>query len=194
MEKPLKERRGEWTNIEINASWSKITFISRWKSSTKGGRSTSTSGYKRWRTPMVSLDGVAGVLEARACTIQMYSLTCHGQGFVHNVILLMEVGGSGVGSRIDSKHLRKAKVCALIMCSSCNVSQLPPMYWRKPTQVFWWPLSPPHVKKDKHQKRNNKKTCKATISKGSDVNQHKEISLVEISQNVTSPFTTTCNL
>jgi hypothetical protein len=30
--------------------------------------------------------------------------------------------GGGVGFGVDSKHLRKAKVNVLIICSSCNVS------------------------------------------------------------------------
>ncbi len=34
------------------------------------------------------------------------------------------------------------------------------MYWCKWTQVSWWPFSPPHGGKDKHQKLNTKKHAK----------------------------------
>ncbi len=47
---------------------------------------------------------------------------------------------------------------------------MPPIYQGKPTQVSWWPFSPPHERKYKHQERNNKKACQATISEGLDVN------------------------
>jgi hypothetical protein len=40
----LDERCGECNNAKINASLSKTRSISRLKSSTKGGRSTSTNG------------------------------------------------------------------------------------------------------------------------------------------------------
>jgi hypothetical protein len=66
---PSKERRGEQTKIKINASQSKITFVSRWKSLTKGGKSTLAYGWRRQRTPMVSLDGVTSVLEVSACIV-----------------------------------------------------------------------------------------------------------------------------
>jgi hypothetical protein len=38
------------------------------------GRSTSTNGWKRRRIIMVSSNGVAGLLGARACIVRMYSL------------------------------------------------------------------------------------------------------------------------
>jgi len=34
------------------------------------------------------------------------------------------------------------------------------MYWHKQTQISWWPFSPPHGGKDKHQEGNNKKNAK----------------------------------
>jgi hypothetical protein len=40
----LDERHGECIKIDINASLSKTRFVSRSKSLTKGGRSTSTNG------------------------------------------------------------------------------------------------------------------------------------------------------
>ncbi len=43
------EKRGEWINVEINAFLSKTISIYELKSSTKGGRSTSTNGWKWWR-------------------------------------------------------------------------------------------------------------------------------------------------
>ncbi len=43
-ERSSEERCDERTNIEINASWSKITSVSRWKSSTKEGKSILASG------------------------------------------------------------------------------------------------------------------------------------------------------
>ncbi len=51
---------------KTNVFRSKVTSISRWKSSTKGGRSTLASGWRRQRTPMVLLDGVANVLKTTA--------------------------------------------------------------------------------------------------------------------------------
>jgi hypothetical protein len=44
---PPKERCGEQTKAETNVSRFKITSISRWKSSTKGKKSTSTNGWRR---------------------------------------------------------------------------------------------------------------------------------------------------
>jgi len=38
-------------------------------------KSTSTSGWKRWTTPIVSLDEIASVLKTNAHTTQMYSPT-----------------------------------------------------------------------------------------------------------------------
>ncbi len=37
------------------------------------------------------------------------------------------VNGSEVGFGIDSKCLQEAKASVLMMCSSCNASQLPPI-------------------------------------------------------------------
>jgi hypothetical protein len=44
---PLKERHGEQAKAKINASQFKVTSISRLKSSTKGGRSTSNKWMKK---------------------------------------------------------------------------------------------------------------------------------------------------
>jgi len=57
----------------------------------------------------------------------------------------------GVGFGINSKDLQEIKANALIVCSSCNVSQFPPMYQHKQVQVFWWPFSTPCGGNDKHQ-------------------------------------------
>jgi hypothetical protein len=45
------------------------------KSSTKGRRSISMSGWRRRRTLVVSLDEVAGVFGINACIVLTYSLT-----------------------------------------------------------------------------------------------------------------------
>jgi hypothetical protein len=50
------------------------------------------------------------------------------------------------------------------------------MYQCKQMQISWWPFSPPCGGKDKHQKRNNKKTCHVVTLEGLDVNQNKRIS------------------
>jgi hypothetical protein len=99
------------------------TSILRWKSLTKGEISTSTNGWRRRRTPVVSLDGVAGVLGANALTIRTYSPTWIRACVWHNC-----VDGGGVGLGIDSEHLREVKMCALIgvphvmppSCHSCT--------------------------------------------------------------------------
>jgi hypothetical protein len=83
---PPKERCGEWTKAKINASWSKITSISKWTSSTKGSKSTSTNGWKIWKILMVSLHGATCVLGASAHITQAYSPTwarapMHGVSF-----------------------------------------------------------------------------------------------------------------
>jgi hypothetical protein len=57
----------------------------------KGGRSTSTGGWKKWKTSVVSLDGLIGVFRAHAHTIWMY-FPLHEQGLVSGRIMLMEVG------------------------------------------------------------------------------------------------------
>jgi hypothetical protein len=49
--------------------------MSKWKSSTKVGRSTSTSWLKKQRTLVVSSNGALGVLEASACISWKYSPT-----------------------------------------------------------------------------------------------------------------------
>jgi hypothetical protein len=47
LEGPLEKRHGEQVKTKINASQFKITLVSGWKSSTKGKKSTSTSGWRR---------------------------------------------------------------------------------------------------------------------------------------------------
>jgi len=70
--RPLEERCGEQTKVETNASRFKITFISRWESSTKGGRSTLVGGWRRQKTLVVSLDGAVGVLGINVCIVGTY--------------------------------------------------------------------------------------------------------------------------
>jgi hypothetical protein len=73
--RPLEERHGERTKAETNASQFKITFISKWKSSKNGGRSTSIGGWRKQRTLMVSSGGVANVQRSNARSIQTSSFT-----------------------------------------------------------------------------------------------------------------------
>ncbi len=85
-EGPLKERRGEWAKVETNASWFKVTFVIKWKSSTKGGRSTSASGWRKQKTPMVSSKRAIGVHVLLEC------VPLHEQGLMCDIVVLMEVG------------------------------------------------------------------------------------------------------
>jgi hypothetical protein len=62
----LEENSGEQARVEINVFRSKMTSISRWKSLTKGRRSTLANGWGRQKTPVVSLDGVVSVFVASA--------------------------------------------------------------------------------------------------------------------------------
>jgi hypothetical protein len=94
---------------------------------------------------MISLDGVVSVLGANMHIAQMYSPTWTSACARHNC-----VDGGGVGFGVDSKRLQKAKVSVLIVCSSCNVSLLQPMYRCKRAWVSWWPFSTPCGGKDKH--------------------------------------------
>ncbi len=122
-EKPLEERHGEWVKVKTNVSWSKVTFVLKWKSSTKGGKSNSIGGWKRWRILVVSLDGVASVFGANAHIAWTYSPT-----WAKACVRFNHADKGGVGSKNDSKHLQEVGVNALIVCSSYNASQLPPMY------------------------------------------------------------------
>jgi hypothetical protein len=70
--KPSEERCGEQAKVETNASWFKVTFVSRWESSTKGGKSTLVGGWRRQKTLMVSLDGAVCVLGINACIVRTY--------------------------------------------------------------------------------------------------------------------------
>jgi len=122
-ERPLEERHGERAKVKTNVSWSKVTFVLGCKSWTKGGKSTSIGGWKRWRILVVSLDGVASVFGANVCIAQTYSPTWTKACAQHN-----HANGGGVGSKNDSNNLQEIVVSALIVCSSYNASQLPPMY------------------------------------------------------------------
>ncbi len=79
-------------------------FVSRWKSLTKGGKSTLASVWKNWRAPMVLLDGVASVLRGNACIIQVFSLTWTKVHAWHD-----HANGGEVGYGVDSKHLWEIK-------------------------------------------------------------------------------------
>lgn len=92
---PLEKRHGEWTKAKINASWFKITFVLRWKSSTKEGKSTSTSGWRRWRTFGVLFDGVVGLFEGSARITQTYYPTWARAHARNNCVY-----GGGVGFRV----------------------------------------------------------------------------------------------
>jgi hypothetical protein len=58
--------------------------------------------------------------------------------------------GGEVGFGAIFEDIQEANACALIVCSSYNVSQSLAMYECKWAQVSWWPFSPPHGKNDKH--------------------------------------------
>ncbi len=116
-EGPRKERCGEWTKEKINASWSKITSISKWTSSMKGRKSTSINGWRRCRILMVSLHGATCALKANACIAQAYSPTWTKAHAWRN-----HANGSGVGFEVNSKQLQESNMNVLIVCSSCNVS------------------------------------------------------------------------
>ncbi len=96
--RPPKERRGEQAKAEINVFQFKVTSISRWKSSTKGGISTLENEWRKWKIPMVSSNGVIGVLEVSACIAQTYSPTWTRAPLWCNCAYR-----SGVGFGINSK-------------------------------------------------------------------------------------------
>jgi hypothetical protein len=144
MEGTLGERHGERIKVELNVFFFKSRFISRWKSLTKGGRSTLTNGWKWWWVVMVLVERAVGVLGANAHIVQTYSPTWASAHVWNN-----HVNGSGVRSNAISKDLWEANACALIVCSSCNVSQSPTMYQHKQVGIFWWFLLP-HGENDKH--------------------------------------------
>ncbi len=79
---PLK-RQGERAKAKTNASQSKITSMSRWKSSTKGGKSTLASGWRRRRSHKVCSKLMCVLLE---------HTPLHEQRFMRNVVVLLEVG------------------------------------------------------------------------------------------------------
>jgi len=99
-EGPPEERCGEWAKAKINASWSKVTFVSKWKSLMKGKKSTSTNGWRRWKILVVLLHGAISVLGASARIAQMYSPTWTRAHALRNC-----ANGGGVGFKINSKHL-----------------------------------------------------------------------------------------
>jgi len=118
---------------------------------------------------MALSNGALGVFGVNACNVQAYSPI-----WTRVCVWCNHVNGSGVGFVIKSKHLQKVKANVLIMCSSYNVSQSPPMYWHKQMQVFWWPFSPPGGGKDKHQEKKTKKMPNCNIRK-IKCNQNKRI-------------------
>jgi hypothetical protein len=71
------------------------------------------------------------------------------------------------------EDLWKTNACALIVCSSYNVSQSFAMYQRKQACISWWPFSPPHGRNDKHQEWKNTNACQVTMSDGSMANRVK---------------------
>ncbi len=83
MEGPPNERFGEHAIMKINASWFKVIFVSKRKSSTKRGRSTFANGW-RWKAALVLLNGIARMLGANACIVQTYFRTCASASVWHN--------------------------------------------------------------------------------------------------------------
>jgi len=74
-------------------------------------------GFVRW---------VVGVFRTNACIVWTYFLT-----WTRVYVWLNCADEDGVGFGINSKDLQEIKANALIVCSSCNVSQFPPMYQHK---------------------------------------------------------------
>jgi len=90
LERPPNERLGKRVKIKINASLSKTKVVFKWKSSTKGGRSTSTNGWRWRRVAMVWTNGVVGVLGTNVHTIQTYSPTWASVCAQHNCVNAVE--------------------------------------------------------------------------------------------------------
>jgi hypothetical protein len=81
---------------------------------------------------MISIYGVVGVLGVSARIVQTYSPTWASAHVWRN-----RVDGRGVGFGAIFEDIREANTCALIVCSSCNVSQFLAMYECKWAQVSW---------------------------------------------------------
>ncbi len=89
LEGPSNERRDEHAKAKINVFLSKTKSIFGWKSSTKGGRSTSTNGWRWQRATMVLIDGVVGVLGPMHALLK--HIPFHEQLYMCDTIMLMEV-------------------------------------------------------------------------------------------------------
>jgi hypothetical protein len=72
---------------------------------------------------MVLVDATAWVLKANVCTTWVYFPTWTSSRAQNN-----HANGGGVGSSAISENLWEANACALIVCSSYNVSQSLAMY------------------------------------------------------------------
>jgi hypothetical protein len=70
---------------------------------------------------MVLADGSVRVLTSNACTTQTYSPTWANARAQHNCV-------DGIGFGAIFEDFWEANAYALIVCSSCNVSQSPTMY------------------------------------------------------------------
>ncbi len=88
--KSLEKRCGERTKVETNASQSKVTSISGWKSLKKRGNQFQQVGGEGEKILWFHQMGLL------VCSKLMYVLLkhipLHEQGFVHGVIMLMKVG------------------------------------------------------------------------------------------------------
>ncbi len=118
--------------------------------------------FKRWqRNAMVSTNVATWGLKANACTVRTYSPTWASACVQHN-----HANGGGVGFDANSKDLWEANACAIIVCSSYNVSQSPAMYRHKQAHIYLWPFSPSYGGNDKHQEWKNKNACQAIMLDG----------------------------
>jgi hypothetical protein len=133
------ERRGKNGKIEINAFLSKIRSIFGWKCWQKGRSQPHPMDENGEEPQWVLADGVVKVLGANVCTVRTYSLT-----WVSACAWRNYANGGGIRSGAIVEDLWEANACALIVYSSYNVSQSPPMYQRKWIHISWWPFSPPH--------------------------------------------------
>jgi hypothetical protein len=131
----------------------------------KRGRSTSTNGWKWKRAIMVLADGAERMLKVNAHIVRAYSPTWTSAHAWQN-----RVNGGGVRSSAIFKDLWEVNTYALIVCSSCNVSQSLAMYQRKWVCIFWWPFSPPCGGNDKHQEWKSKNACQVVMLDGSTTN------------------------
>jgi len=100
----LNERHDECAKVKINASQTKITFMSRWKSLTKVGRLTFCNEWKRWKVNVISSNGTTKNFKANTHIVRRYFSTCVAACVQHNC-----ANGGGEKSKAIFENLRKLK-------------------------------------------------------------------------------------